>query len=996
MNRLKNLPTLQIDPEKKISLRYKGKSYEGVQGDTIATLLYANGIRVFARSLKYHRPRGLYSLDGECSNTLMEVDGIPNVRCENTPAREGMNVKAQNVLGSADRDFMAFMDKMSRAMPAGFYYKIFHKPASVWPLVIKRIRKAAGLGKMSPDFDMPGAYDEIYPRADVCVVGGGPAGMCAALAAAEQGLRVILLEARPRLGGSYDYRCTQYHSVSGDRNMPLCQRARELAEQVEAHPCIRVFAHTFLTGVYGGHVLTAFQQGGEADHFTQRYVEIRTESMVAATGCTERPLLFENNEKPGVMQPGCAHRLARTWGLLPGKTAVFSIGHDAGIEAAIDLSDLGMEIPCVADVREDGQDPLLLAELEKRQIPFYRGWAALCAEGGKNLKKVCLSTLNGKHQKNFACDILAAAAGLSPLTGPLTLAGAGLKYDSHSGFFLPEDMPENIHAAGHLLGYEYPPAIESSGTLAGLWAAADCGVSVQNAVREISEEMAALPGPLRGSKFVCGPVSGKKTFICFDEDCTLKNTDQAMAEGFDVPELIKRFTSAGTGPGQGGIPGHNLPLYVALSQASPDSSPRPTTTRSPLTPPYLATYAGSSHDMSKRTPVHDFQAASGGRMERVGVWNRARRFSQNQSPKNKSDDATARREIENVRNNVGMLDASTLGKFRIFGQDALKALQRVYVSDMSRVSEGRMKYSAMCNEDGCVIDDGVVTKCGENDYYLTTSTGRAGMTAEWFRFHSRYEKWDYHIVNLTDAYGVINLAGPSARRVLEKITDADVSHGAFPFSAYREFSVQNVIPVRAMRLGFVGELSYEFHVPSSFMPSLWQILEEAGKEFGIQNFGLEAQSTMRMEKGHVILGSESEQRTTLHDIGLGFLWHRGKPEAKTVGASALAHTEKQKGRLKLVGFKTENPADGVPKDGAPIADDRIRGYVCTCRYSYSLKVTIGMALVEDELAAENTRLGIYTNDGFAGEAMPDSGEYMKYARVVPMPFYDPEGKRMKM
>ncbi|MDM8525946.1 2Fe-2S iron-sulfur cluster-binding protein [Desulfococcaceae bacterium HSG8] len=973
MKRLKNLPTLRIDPERKLSVLYRERPYEGLRGDTIATMLYANGVRVFARSLKYHRPRGLYSLDGECSNTMMCVDGIPNVRCENTLAENGMKVEAQNVLGNADTDLLCFMDKLNWAMPAGFYYKVFHRPASLWPLAAKRIRKAAGLGKISPDFEMQGQYDEIYPCADVCVVGGGPAGMCAALAAAHHGLRVILLESRAWLGGFFEYRPDTRH-----KNIPLYERARELARHVEDNPHIRLFLHTSVTGVYNNNLVTAFQRGGKKDDFHQRYVEIRAESLIAATGCIERPLLFENNEKPGVMQPGCAHRLARTWGLVPGESAVFSIGHDLGLEAAIDLSDLGMEIRCVADVREDGHDSELLAELDKRRIPFYRGWTAICAKGGRQVRRVRLSSLNGKHQKLFDCDILAASAGLSPLTGPLTLAGAKLKYDNHTGFFLPEEMQRKIRGAGRLMGLHDALSVETSGKLTGLQAAEDCGVSVRTEIRETSEELAALPGNPRGSKFVCGPVSGKKSFICFDEDCTLKNIDQAMKNGFDVPELIKRFTSAGTGPGQGGIPGHNLPLYVAQAQESPDSSPKPTTTRSPLVPPYIAAYAGASHDMSKRTPVHTSQVSSGGKMERVGVWNRARRFS---------DDPASKQEIENVRNNVGMLDASTLGKFRISGPDALKALQRVYVSDMAQVKQGRVKYSAMCNEDGCVIDDGVVTKCGEDDYYLTTSTARAGMTAEWIRYHTRYDNWNFHIVNLTDALGVINLAGPNARKVLEKVTDADVSGTGFPFSAYREFMIRDAISVRAMRLGFVGELSYEFHVPASYMQSLWDILEEAGEEFGIQKFGLDAQSTLRMEKGHVILGSESEQRTTLHDIGLGFLWHRDKPEAKTVGAVALAHTEKQKGRLKLVGFKTEIPGDGVPKDGSPITDSRIRGYVCTARYSESLGEVIGMALVEDELAAENTRLGIYEDD---------CGGQLKYARVVSMPFYDPEGERVRM
>ncbi len=973
MKRLTDLPTLRVNPGNKVSIKYHGKPFQGMEGDTVATTLYANGTRIFSRSLKYHRPRGLYSLDGQSSNTYVDIDDTPNVCAENTFAREGMQVDAQNVLGTPELDWMGFMDKLSWAMPAGFYYTIFHKPARLWPIAVKHIRKTAGVGELSADSELQGRFDEIFPTADVCVIGGGPAGMSAALAAAARNLRVILLESKPWLGGFFEYRPHEYKP-----GVPLYERAKELVSQVEQAANIRIFKHTSVIGSYNNNLITAFQRGTQSEHFDERYVQIRAESVVVATGCVERPLLFENNDRPGIMQIGCAHRLARTWGLLAGREAVFSIAHDLGLEAAIDLYDLGMKVLCVADVREDGQDPNLLAELEDRKIPFYRGWVAAKAHGWRVLKEITLTNLSGVSKKQLACDTLIASAGLTPVTGPLALAGAKLKYDDHTGYFLPSDIPEKMHVAGRMLGFEDPASIEVNGRLAGLRAAADCGAAVEDQISGSEEELAKLPGPVRGSKFVIAPVNGKKTFVCLDEDTTIKNINQAMKLGFDVPELIKRFTSAGTGPGQGGIPGHNLPLYVASTYQSPDAHPRPTTFRPPMVPTLLATYAGSNHDMSKRTPVHDSQSADGGVMERLDPWKRARRFS---------NDKTAQAEIENVRNNVGMLDASTLGKFRIFGPDAVKALQRVYVSDMSRVTTGRMRYSAMCNEDGCVIDDGVVTKIAENDYYLTTSTGRAGATAEWIRYHTRYDNWDFHIVNLTDAYGVINLAGPNSRKVLQKVTDADVSNEAFPFSGYREFMVRDAIPVRAMRLGFVGELSYEFHVPSSYMQALWEMLEEAGKEFGIQKFGLEAQNVLRLEKGHVILGSESEQRTTLHDIGLGFLWYRNKPEAKTVGATALKQTENDKGRLKLVGFKMEDSASRAPKDGSPIVDSRVRGYVCTARYSYTLKEPVGMALVEDHLAENDAKLGIF-EDGCNGELV--------YAKVAAMPFYDPEGKRMKM
>ena len=318
MSRLENLPTLRINPDQRIPFTYEGKTYEGVAGDTIAGALYAGGTRIFSRSLKYHRPRGLYSLDGECSNTCMAVDGIPNVRTENTQLRSGMSVKAQNVRGTPDSDVMGLMDNLDWAMPAGFYYRTLHKPAKIWPVALKQVRKVAGIGKIAPDFQMQGTFDEMYPAADVCVVGGGPAGMLAAAAAGEKGLRVILLEARPWLGGFFDYRAAAYNEETR-----LYQRARQLAQRLAQMPNVRIFTHTAVVGGYNNNLITAFQIGGESDHFTERYIEIRAQSVVVATGCIERPLLFENNERPGVMQIGCAHRLAHTYGILAGTQGCF-------------------------------------------------------------------------------------------------------------------------------------------------------------------------------------------------------------------------------------------------------------------------------------------------------------------------------------------------------------------------------------------------------------------------------------------------------------------------------------------------------------------------------------------------------------------------------------------------------------------------------------------------------------------------------------------------
>jgi sarcosine oxidase subunit alpha len=333
-----------------------------------------------------------------------------------------------------------------------------------------------------------------------------------------------------------------------------------------------------------------------------------------------------------------------------------------------------------------------------------------------------------------------------------------------------------------------------------------------------------------------------------------------------------------------------------------------------------------------------------------------------------------------------LIDVSTLGKFRLFGPDAQQALERIFVGDMCRIPQDRVKYVAMCNDDGCLIDDGLIVRPGEKDYYFTTTTGRAGQTLEWFRYHTRYENWDYHLVNLTDAYGAVNLAGPKARVLLHNLTDADLSNEAFPYLGFREITLAGGVKARVMRLGFVGELSYEIHVPASVTRFVWDLLLKAGQEFNLEPFGLEAQNVLRLEKGHILIGQDTEIRVTLLDLGLGVLWHREKKEARTVGAPALRFTEHQKNRLKLVGFQMENPEE-TPGEGAIVVDETVRGHITSSRFSAALGQSIGLALVDEPLALVGTELSIF-QEGLGGRRLT--------AKVVERPFYDPEGKRLRM
>lgn len=989
MSRLPPSSTERIDRSRPLGFRWCGRALEGFEGDTVASALWGAGVRTFGRSFEYHRPRGLYDLEGEGSSQLVSIDGVPNQSAGTTPLREGMEVGAQNVRGDPRFDAFGFLDRLDRFMPAGFYYRLFHRPAWATRFFQERMRALAGLGVLgldAPDGAEGGERAERYLHADVAVVGGGPAGLSAALEAGRLGLRVCLFERRPWLGGHLDWRVRHGRPLGGE--------VSALAGQLERMDSMRVFRHAPVTGIWGENLLTGFQLAGPDAPFYggrgESHWECRARAIVVATGSIERPLVFEHNDRPGVMQVDTAIRLARTYGVRPGAAAAFSVGDDLGLEAAVDLATLGVDVRVVADARRNGHDPELVDALSAAGIDFRPGWAAVRVRGRGRVRGVEVAARAGSgaagDSLRVACDLLVASAGRQPDIGVLSCAGARFRHGERTRTFELERLPPDVFAAGGVLRLTDLDALTCSGRIAGLEAAAACGANVAGPLDRERARLADLPGASRGASIVRGPSAGRrltpgrKAFLDFDEDGTWKNAAQCAAYGFDVPELAKRFGNFGLGPGQYRVPGQNLAMAMAEIAGQPVGSFAATTVRPPVIPPSLATLAGPNHDIHKRTPLHDDQAVRGAVFRRAGPWQRARYFS---------EDRQCLEEIRNVRGNVGLLDSSPLGKFRIWGPDALRALQRVYISDMTRARTGRCTYSAMCNDTGNIIDDGVVVRTGEDEFYFTTSSNRAGATVEWLRFHTRYDGWDYNLVNLTDALASINVAGPNARRVLGKITAADLSDEAFPYLGCREIEVGEGVAARCLRLGFVGELSYELHVRASYARYVWDLLWEAGSEYGIRPFGLEAQNCLRAEKGHVIIGTESEQRVTLLDIGMGWLWDREDTASGKVGAAALRYCEGQSGRLKLVGLRFEagSGARG-PKDGAIVIDgDRIAGFLCTARFSETLGWRYGLALVEDRLAERGRQLELY-------EARERRAARWR-ATVVPPHFYDPKGTRLR-
>jgi sarcosine oxidase subunit alpha len=765
--------------------------------------------------------------------------------------------------------------------------------------------------------------------------------------------------------------------------VPAYLYGQQLANEVLAQENIRVLISTFATSIYQSNHVTAVQRGGPSDYFRLRYYEIRAKSVVIATGGIERPLIFQNNDCPGVMQGSCVQQLAHTYGLKPGEQAVFSGFHDGLLEVAVDLAEVGVSVVAVADARKKGFDTKKVERLNRLGIPFFPGYLATKAKQLRTIKGVTLESMDSSKKRKFDCDLLVASAGEVPLSVLLHVAGTPMIYDSLTARYLPKELPPGIQAAGRVLALDNTETIEVQGKLAGLKALQDVGLDVSAELEAARDALASLPGSKPGLNGVYSLDRAHKSFVSFDEDVTVNQVGQAIDEGFDQPELVKRYTSAGTGPSQSYLSGYNLPMLVAAKRGLSFGDVLPSTVRPPLLPTSLAVLAGRRYNPVKHTPLRLKQEALGATVRLVGEWSRARYFT----------DEQAFDEIVNVRTNVGFIDISTLGKFRVHGPDALKLLQRVYVNDVGKAKEGKLTYSVMCNEEGVVIDDGVITKQHENDYFITTSTLRASNTSEWLKFHIKEEDWKAYVVNLTDALAAINLAGPRAREVLTKLTDHDVSNEAFPFMGFRRMIICGDIEAMVARLGFVGEICYEIHVPSSYGPALHDAILEAGRPFDIKPFGLEAQSVLRLEKGHVIIVVDTDKYTTLHELGLTKIWAQHKTDAKTVGAPALRFAEDQTHRERLVGFIMEDFHDTPPDGSIVVYKGEVKGRICSSRYSPILKQSIGMALVEPDLAVMGGSLEICTGGKLVNKQSPEIKT--SKAKIVPMPFFDPEGKRVR-
>jgi sarcosine oxidase subunit alpha len=957
---------LLIDRKRPVSFTFDGRLYGGYAGDVIASALYAQGRSLLSRSFKYHRPRGVLTMAGQDANTMVQVGAQPNVRADQYPIWDDLAVRSINRLGPLDHDLYAGIGLFSRFLPVAFYYKTFYWPRGAWQYLFERpIRIMAGLGWLEPSAPHK-YYDKAYLFADVLVVGGGPAGLEAAIAAAEAGADTLLIEELGKVGGSLLFgRC------GGDRASVVARRDA-LVQRARAMPNLRILTGTSATGMF-------------ADNWTSatcgnRFYKIRSQQTVIATGGFDQPLVFRNNDRPGIMFASAAQRLIRLYGVKPGTRAVIVTANRFGYEAALDLLDAGTEVAAIVDLNATA-DSTVAEAARARGVRIIAGSTLVDSRGRKRVSSVAVARVagDGKAAGNsewIDCDLVLMSVGFSPSLNLASHAGAKVVFDPIISMHRAIDLPAGISLVGTAAGVWSQAAVVGDSRHAGAAAAALTGHGSS------PHRLAPAADPTAAQVSHPYPVFADKSghdYIDFDEDLQSKDIVNTIKDGYDDIQLVKRYSTVGLGPSQGRHANLNTIRMVAKQTGKSIESIGTTTFRPPLVPEKFAALAGRGFEPVRLTPMHHRHVEQGAQMMVAGLWMRPAYYGA------KKDAARAvEREVRSVRQGVGMIDVSTLGGLDVRGPDAAAFIDRMYTWAYEKQPVGRARYVLMTDQTGVVIDDGVAARLHERHYYVTATTGAVDQVYRQMTWFNVQWKMDVDVANVTSAYAGINLAGPNARAVIQKLdSNIDFSPEAFPYMAARAGMLAGM-PVRILRVGFVGELGYEIHCPSGMGEALWDRLMEAGKPFGIAPFGVEAQRILRLEKGHIIVGQDTDGLT--HPAEANMEWALAKKKPFYVGKRAI-DVQMAKGLTrKLAGFRVLDTSAPAPKEcHLVIRNGDIAGRVTSVTRSPTLKQVVGLAYLPPDLAEPGQRFEIRIDGG-----------RMIAAETVPVPFYDPENKRQEM
>ncbi len=989
----------RIDRATPLDFSFDGRSLQGYAGDTVASALLANGVDVVARSFKYHRPRGIMGVGAAEPNAVLQLgtgaSATPNPLATQVELHDALQTRSVNGWPNAERDLFAFAGWFSALMPAGFYYKTFMWPKGLWLHYERYIRRAAGLGR-APTAPDPDRYEKTYAHCDVLVVGGGPAGLAAARTAAESGARVILVDEQNEFGGGL------LHGREPIAGAPGADWAAATAAELERLQEVRLLRRATAFGYYDHNLVAVLER--VTDHLPQapertprqRLWHVRAQQVVLATGALERPLVFGNNDRPGIMLASAVSAYVNRYAVLPGRRAVIFTNNDSAYVTALDLLDAGARVSAVVDVRA-APHGALAERVRGRGVDVLGGCVVTQAIGRRRVTTAelahvadDLSGLSGPAG-SLGCDLLVVSGGWSPAVHLHAQAGGKPRFDEQRACFVPGAPLQPQSCVGACNGTWSLEACLREGEAVGAAAARAAGFEAQ-APRAGAAAARVDAEPLRALWRV--PAAGlggrAKQFVDLQNDTTAADIELAAREGYRSIEHVKRYTALGFGTDQGKLGNVNGMAILAAALGNEPAATGTTTFRPPYTPVGFGALAGRElgagfFDPVRKTPMHEWHVAHGAEFENVGQWKRPWYYPRAGESMHDAVD----RECRAVREKIGILDASTLGKIDIRGPDAVTFLERIYTNAWSKLEIGRCRYGLMLGEDGMVMDDGVTSRLGEQHFLMTTTTGGAAHVLAWMErwLQTEWPQLRVRFTSVTDHWAVASIAGPHSRALIGELSDdIDFSNEAFPFMSVRTGTVAGV-PARVFRISFSGEVGYEINVCANYGQYVWDALMEAGGAMGITPYGTEAMHVLRAEKGFIIVGQDTDGSVTPVDLGMDWIVSKRKD---FIGKRSLDRVDcVRDNRKQLVGLRTEDPTQVLP-EGAQLVNEPARafpvpmvGHVTSSYWSACLGRSIALALVK----GGRSRMG-----GSVFAQLMD-GAVVKATITEPV-FYDPQGERL--
>ena len=986
----------RIDRERPVSFSFDGERYSGYTGDTLASALLANGVRLVGRSFKYHRPRGVMTDGVEEPNALVQLgigaSGEPNARATQVEIHDGLAAASQNCWPSVRFDAGAVNGLLGPLIPAGFYYKTFMWPGRWWMKYEYFIRRAAGLGR-APTGPDPDTYDKSYAHCDVLVIGAGPSGLAAAHAAGRTGARVLVVDERSEPGGH----------LPGTRqtidDAPAQEWVSAMLADLADMDDVRMLSRATALGYYDCNYVTVLER--RTDHIPyrerhgrvrQRLWKVRAVQVVLATGAHERPLVFRNNDRPGVMLASAAQSYVHRYAVRPGANAVVFTNNDTAYDPALDLADAGARVT-VVDVRTELSD-VRRSQLRRRGIELLAGHAVTDVRGTKAVTGVWVAALTAAGSayaggnRKISCDLVCMSGGWNPAIHLFSQSGGRLAFDDAKGAFVPGEAHQAQLSAGGCNGTAALAFALSEGREAGKAAAAACGFRKRGGTAlpkvDVIEE-----APIRLLWTVPARDSNRrlnKHFVDFQNDVTAADVALAARESYRSVEHLKRYTTAGMGTDQGKTSNVNALAILSETLGADIAATGTTTFRPPYAPATFGALAGRDvgelSDPVRTTPMHQWHVEQGAEFEDVGQWKRPWYYPRAGESMREAVD----RECLAVRNAVGVLDASTLGRIDVQGADAAEFLERIYTNSWKRLAVGRCRYGLMCTEDGMVFDDGVTLRLDEHHFLVHTTSGNAARVLAWMEewLQTEWPELEVYCTSVTEQLATASISGPLARRLLAELTtDIDLDKDAFPFMSWRDGHVAG-LPARVARVSFTGESSFEINVPAGYGLSLWTVLMHSGQRYGITPYGTEAMHVLRAERGFIIAGQDTDGTVTPHDLGMGWIV---SPNKDFIGKRSLDRADTiRDDRKQLVGLLTDGPEEVLP-EGGQIVDAvtelpmRMIGHVTSSYFSANLGRPIALALVEGG------------RDRHGALVMVPLERVVMSARITDPRFFDPGGER---